>query len=194
MGIIAQLFGTGKVARPKEVARLYELYRQPFVSFLRKHYAIDEETAYDLYQESFTDLCQNVQTGRYTEGQASLRTYLFEIGKRKACNWLRRNRMEPEEKQNLFSEWLEAQETSREWAEAQEITTRLLQETEEICRKVLTLFYWERLSMAEIAARMNYKDADVAKNKKSSCLRRLTFELQRRLEAADIHWKRKEKK
>ena len=48
--------------------------------------------------------------------------------------------------------------------------------------------------MAEIALRMNYKDADVAKNKKSSCLRRLTFELQKRLETIDIHWKKKEKK
>lgn len=43
----------------------------------------------------------------------------------------------------------------------------LVQETEDICRRVLTFFYWERLSMAEIAERMNYKDADVAKNKKA---------------------------
>lgn len=174
---------------------MYELYRQPFVSFLRKNYPIDEETAYDLYQDSFADLCQNVQTGKYTEGEASLKTYLFGIGKRKTCNWLRSNhRMEPEEEQNLFAEWLEAQEISPEWTKAQEIATQLVKETEDICRRVLTSFYWERLSMAEIALQMGYKDADVAKNKKNSCLRRLTFELQRRLEAVDIHWKRKEKK
>ena len=172
MGIIAQLLGKGKTGRQEEVTRLYELYKPPFLSFLRKYYGIDKETACDLYQESFITLCQNVRDGKYTEGQASLKTYLFEIGKRKACNWMGSNKMEPEE----------------------EIAAQLVQETEEICRRVLTLFYWERLPMAEIALRMNYKDADVAKNKKSSCLRRLTFELQKRLETIDIHWKRKEKK
>lgn len=194
MGIIAQLLGKGKHGRQQEVTRLYELYKPPFVSFLRKYYGIDNETAYDLYQESFTDMCQNVRNGKYTEGQSSLKTYLFEIGKRKACNWMRGNRMEPEEEQNLFSEWIAANETSRGWTEAQEVAAQLVQETEETCRSVLTLFYWERLPMAEIALRMNYKDADVAKNKKSSCLRRLTFELQKRLEAIDIHWKKKEKR
>ena len=192
MGIIKQLFRSGKSGREREVDRLYELYKAPFVSFLRKQYGIDEETALDLYQDSFSTLCQNVQNGNYTEGHTSLKTYLFEIGKRKACNWLRRKRMEKE--QSLFSEWITANEISREWEEAQEIAARLVQETEDICRRVLTFFYWERLSMAEIAERMNYKDADVAKNKKSSCLRRLTFALQKRLEDADIHWKRKEKK
>ena len=192
MGIIKQLFRSGKSGREREVDRLYELYKAPFVSFLRKQYGIDEETALDLYQDSFSTLCQNVQNGNYTEGHTSLKTYLVEIGKRKACNGLRRNRMEKE--QSLFSEWITANEISREWEEAQEIAARLVQETEDICRRVLTFFYWERLSMAEIAERMNYKDADVAKNKKSSCLRRLTFALQKRLEDADIHWKRKEKK
>ena len=94
MGIIKQLFRSGKSGREREVDRLYELYKAPFVSFLRKQYGIDEETALDLYQDSFSTLCQNVQNGNYTEGHTSLKTYLFEIGKRKACNWLRRNRME----------------------------------------------------------------------------------------------------
>lgn len=102
MGIIKQLFRSGKSGREREVDRLYELYKAPFVSFLRKQYGIDEETALDLYQDSFSTLCQNVQNGNYTEGHTSLKTYLFEIGKRKACNWLRRNRMEKE--QSLFSE------------------------------------------------------------------------------------------
>lgn len=155
MGIIKQLFRSGKSGREREVDRLYELYKAPFVSFLRKQYGIDEETALDLYQDSFSTLCQNVQNGNYTEGHTSLKTYLFEIGKRKACNWLRRNRMEKE--QSLFSEWITANEISREWEEAQEIAARLVQETEDICRRVLTFFYWEHLSMAEIAERMNYQ-------------------------------------
>lgn len=195
MGIIAQLFDKGKHRRhQQEVDRLYELYKQPFIAYLGKYYHTDPETARDLYQESFADLCQNVREGRYAEREASLKSYLFEIGKRKACNRLRSDKRRTDEAPNLFSEWIAANETSHEWMQAQEVTARLVQEAEESCRRVLTLFYWERLPMAEIARRMNYKDADVAKNKKSSCLRRLSFELQKRLETIDIHWKRKEKK
>lgn len=195
MGIIAKLMGTAKAHREKEIERLYEAYKRPFISFILSNFGLDREEACDLYQESFADMCSNVRSGQYTEGAATLKTYLFEIGKRKACNHLRAANRMPTDEQVLLSEWLSAQESAApDWVQAQQIATRLVQETEDICRRVLTYFYWERLPMTEIAARMNYKDADVAKNKKSSCLRRFSHELQRRLEAADIHWKRKEKK
>lgn len=195
MGIIAKLLGTAKEYREKEIDRLYEAYKKPFIAFILSNFGLDAEEARDLYQESFADMCRNVRSGQYVEGSATLKTYLFEIGRRKACNRLRAANRMPEDEQVLISEWLAAQESPPpDWVQAQEIAARLVQEMDDLCRRVLTYFYWERLPMTEIAARMNYKDADVAKNKKSSCLRRFSYELQRRLEAADIHWKRKEKK
>lgn len=179
----------------KEIARLYELYKTPFIQFLLKYYALDEQTAADIYQESFTALCQNIRAGRYKEENASLRTYLFKIGKNRTCDWLRKNRLQaPEDMQNLLSEWIEDNNSEQEWHQAQDIARLLVQEADDGCREVLTLYYWERLKMSEIALRMNYQSEQVAKNKKSSCLRRLTYELRRRLEATDIFWKQYKKK
>lgn len=179
----------------KEIARLYGLYKTPFIQFLLKYYTLDEQTAEDVYQESFTALCQNIREGRFKEENASLKTYLFKIGKNKACDLLRKNRMlEPEDMQNLLSEWIEESNSEQEWHQAQDIARLLVQEADEGCREVLILYYWYRLKMTEIASRMKYQSEQVAKNKKSSCLRRLTYELRKRLEATDIFWKQYKKK
>lgn len=195
MGIIKHLFApkTPPWKREKEVARLYELYKQPFITFLMKYYQLDEQTATDIYQESFAALCQNVTSGRYDDDKGfSLKTYLFEIGKHHACNWLRANRKhEPEQISTIFGEWLEGSDSNSEWTRASEIAAQLVNESEEGCRRILTLYYWNGLRMADIAREMSYKTEQVAKNKKSSCLRRLTYELRRRMEAADIYWKKK---
>lgn len=189
MGIFKKFFGGEQSERDKEIDCLYNLYREPFVQFALKYYPVNETTAQDVYQESFMALYQNVRDGKYKETQVSLKTYLFEIGKRQICKSLSKNRIEISDNQVLSSEWIEQHTDSEEWAEAQEIVGHLIREADEACNKVLTLFYWEKQSMENIARCMNYKTEQVAKNKKSSCLRRLEFELKKRLMAAGIHWK-----
>lgn len=191
MGILTQFFSGRQSERNKEVDRLYNLYKEPFVRFASKYYPIDETTALDIYQESFMALYLNVRDGKYKESQVSLKTYLFEIGKHQICKHLSKNRVEVVDIQLLSSEWVEQNYDAEDWAEAQEIVRRLISEADDICNKVLTLYYWEKIKMEEIARRMNYKTEQVAKNKKRSCLRRLEFELKKRLEASDIHWKDK---
>lgn len=88
--------------------------------------------------------------------------------------------------QTLASEWNAQQYPVEEWNEAQNIVSKLLEEADTDCNKVLTLYYREHRKMEDIAQYMNYKTEQVAKNKKSSCLRRLSFELKKRLESAGI--------
>lgn len=193
MKIFQYLSGKGSSRKnEEEIARLYDLYKAPFISFLLKYYPVGEEVAQDIYQESFSALCRNVREGKYTESKVSLKTYLFEIGKRRTCSYLNRNKVITVGMENLSSEWMEHNMEQEEWGEAQEIVAALVEEADENCRRILRLYYWERLKMEEIATRMGYKTEQVAKNKKSSCLRRLSFELKRRLEAAGIHWSDKE--
>lgn len=183
---------TGELYRyNKDIANLYELYKPPFISFALKNYPIEKETAVDIYQESFTCMCENIRNGKYTDRGNSLKTYLFEIGKHQICNYLNKKRIEFVSMQNLSCEWVEQHTDGEEWIEAQNIVHQLIEESDEDCNLILRLYYWKRLKMEEIAQQMSYKTEQVAKNKKSSCLRRFTFELKKRLVAVGIDWKHK---
>ena len=50
---------------------------------------------------------------------------------------------------------------------------KLLESLGKDCKRVLVLYYYERLKMKEIAGIMNFANDQVAKNKKSSCLKKL---------------------
>jgi RNA polymerase sigma factor (sigma-70 family) len=170
----------------KEIENLYELYKPPFILFAISNYPISKDTAIDIYQESFTAMYQNIRSGKYTERNVSLKTYLFEIGKHHIFKYINKEQKENDILQMLASEWNVRQFPPEEWNEAQKIVSELLEEADTDCNKVLILYYWERRKMEEIARYMNYKTEQVAKNKKSSCLRRLSFALKRRLESVGI--------
>lgn len=181
---------TGLFKHNKEIDYLYNLYKPSFISFALKNYPIEEETVADIYQESFMSICQNVQDGKYVEKGSSLKTYLFEIGKHQICKYLNKHHIEYMPIENLSSEWFEQNDYMEEWTEAQDVVSQLIEKAEDDCGQVLKLYYWERLKMVDIAKQMNYKTEQVAKNKKSSCLRRFAFELKRRLAEKGINWKR----
>jgi DNA-directed RNA polymerase specialized sigma24 family protein len=50
---------------------------------------------------------------------------------------------------------------------------QMVEQLDENCRKLLTLFYFEALDMEQIALRMGYNNADTAKAKKYQCFKRL---------------------
>lgn len=53
------------------------------------------------------------------------------------------------------------------------LINQLLNNLGEGCRKVLTYYYYERLKMKQIMERMNFSSEQVAKNKKSTCMKKL---------------------
>lgn len=184
------LFSGKQSEQDKKIKQFYELYKESFLLFATKNYGIDEETIHDIYQESFWEMCQNIQNGKYKESKASLKTYLFAIGKNKTCKYLReKNRQEESTDNRLFFEWMEEQYEQTEWNRIQDIAYQLVHEAKDDCTKVLSLFYWKKKKLKEIARDMNYKSEQVAKNKRLSCIRRLTHELKLRLREADIEWR-----
>ena len=42
------------------------------------------------------------------------------------------------------------------------------------CKKILTLFYYENLSMKEMVSHLHYENEQVVRNKKYKCLQQLT--------------------
>lgn len=174
------------IIREEGVEQLYILYRAQFMGYIRKRYQLAEDVASDIYHDSFLLMIDNVRTGKYRKQDASLLTYLLGIGKNLVLK-----RFQKEDELPLVAEWVSELLPDADWRYAQEEAYRLVNEGDSVCNRILQFFYWNRLSMTEIAERLGYQSADVAKSKKNSCLRRFSFELKRRLESMDIFYKLK---
>jgi RNA polymerase sigma factor (sigma-70 family) len=119
----------------------------------------------------FIDLVQR----RKFRGDSSIKTFLTSIAKhiwlneikrRKSINH-RESRFETERDQEDLFDSYEQQEIK-----AQFLT--LLSQMGDSCRQVLSLFYYENLTFAEIMEKMGYESEQVVRNKKYKCLRELT--------------------
>lgn len=154
------------------ISRLYDAYRGGFITFAVRNFHVDNDTAADIYQESFIALYQNIRNGKLTNLSVSLKTYLFKIGKYKLMNHNRSQNVRCEEGLNeyLFN-MLHCD--SPDWVRKQEITYQVVLQMLEPCSTVLMLCYWEGQSMLEIAKRMKYKSEQVAINRKSLCIKKL---------------------
>lgn len=176
----------GDILSEEGIERLYVLYRARFMGYVQKRYQLEEETISDIYHDSFLLMIDNIRTGKYQQQNASLFTYLLGIGKNLVLKKLHKKT-----ERVLVVEWLSELLPDSDWKSALEEASRLVNEGASVCNQILQLFYWERLSMDEIAERMGYQSADVAKSKKNSCMRRFSFELKRRLERMGIYYKLK---
>ena len=56
--------------------------------------------------------------------------------------------------------------------EEQSEVRRLMEQLGEGCRKVLVSYYYKRMRMREIAENMGYSSEQVAKNRKSDCMKK----------------------
>ena len=170
----------------KSMEQLYTLYRGQFIGYLQKRYQLEEEMASDIYHDSCLLMMDNIRTGKYQKQDASLLTYLLGIGKNLVLKKLKKKNERP-----LVAGWISELLPDTDWKSALEEAGRLIGEGETVCNQILQLFYWEKLSMSDIAERLGYQSAEVAKSKKNSCMRRFSFELKRRLESRGIYYKLK---
>ncbi len=169
----------------KEIEELYNTYRELFFVFAKKHYSIDDSVIKDIYQESFIALCENIRNKLLTPDnlKVSFKTYLFSIGKNKLNNYIRDNHppMEiPNESNQIYDE------QSIDEKEIQEIVRKEVFNLGEPCNRVLMLFYFKRKSMSEIALTMGYKNEQVAKNKRLSCMEQLKKIINKKYKKEDL--------
>ena len=153
------------------ISRLYLMYREQFIAFAGKYLGCDRAAASDIYQESFLAMFRNLREGRISRQSASLRTYLFQIGRFKAANLFRQRQSHPTV--DLYG--IDDPEAAQSQIPTRlcEIAREEVAAMQEPCSTVLSLYYWERMGMAEIARRMNYKNERIAINRKSLCLKKL---------------------
>lgn len=134
------------------------------------------QDAEDVLQETVVSFIEMVKKNRFRE-ESSIKTFLVAIARNIWLNELKK-RERSEYREQLF-------ETSR--AEQEPDVSEIIAEREvkqafrnvlsrlgDKCHKLLTLYYYENLSMKEMLAHLPYDNEQVVRNKKYKCLQQLT--------------------
>jgi RNA polymerase sigma factor (sigma-70 family) len=182
--ILAQL----KNRNEKEFLKLYNSYKQEFVSFLQGKFSMSRDEAFEIFQQAMVTFYENVINNKLNELTSSLKTYVFAIGKNKALEALRRrNKIVPLEfntgdeddiKFELFDETGDDDTESRYAS-----MSSSLEQLGKPCSDIVVLFYFQKLSLVEIKDRFNYKSEESIKSQKFKCmerLRKIYFQLYRK--------------
>ncbi len=181
MGIISQI----KAGNEEALIDLYKSYRDEFIAWAKNTYQLRDEDSKDIFQDTILAFYNNVVSGQLTELNSEVKTYLFQIGKFKLINFLKKhNRTVTFSEFDLLSvvEPTEDKMLDQEESEfIKETVKKYLKEQCEDCKKILELYYFKEMDMKTIAKEMGYKNSDVAKKKKYECFKKLATMVKKNL-------------
>jgi RNA polymerase sigma factor (sigma-70 family) len=125
-----------------------------------------EEEARDVYQDALVVFWQKA-TSRNLVLTSKMSTYIYSI-----CQNLWRKELD--RKKRLSNEERDtAVMVDTESAEREKIFAKCIDQLGETCRKVLMFYYFEEMSMQDIADKLGFANTDTAKTKKYKCKKKL---------------------
>lgn len=154
---------------------IYYEYRENFLSWAAHHYPLDRDQASDVYQEALSSFYINVYSGRLTELNASLKTYIFGIAKN---HLYKRLQMENEwELQGLRVE-VEVDDPALvdpypEFNERRKEVIKAMEQMGEPCKTIIEWTYLLNCPNKTIMEELRYSSEDVVKSTKWRCMQRL---------------------
>ena len=149
--------------------------RQQFYDWCKSNSSITQEEINDLYQSSQMYLYENILQRRVNLS-SSLRTYLYGIAKNQLSTRYRKNVTQSNNEAAVMEHLRFLAETESFESQEQQLIQKIrhaLQDLKEPCKSILKLFYYELLSMKEIAEKLGYKNDSVVKSQKNRCIEQL---------------------
>ncbi|MFT6970183.1 MAG: RNA polymerase sigma factor (sigma-70 family) [Roseivirga sp.] len=158
----------------KTLEKIYSDYRTGFLAFLTTTHNCSTEVAIDIYQYVILSFYENVVDGNFEEmSEAGLKTYLFSIGKNKLLGDLRKRSklslLEAYSDDALIEEGSLETTINERYDEVSDVISNLGNP----CKRILELFYFNKLSTDEIAKIMGYNNGNTVKNLKYKCIQRI---------------------
>lgn len=148
---------------------VYKSNRQPIQRYVLHNHGTLQD-AQDLYQEVILALHRNIVEGKLDTLTSKLSTYLFQIAQNKWRNQLRIQKnmhsIDPIGDESF-------NEDERNTIQEDAFLQRLIGRLDERCRQILLLFYFDQLSMQEVAQQVGLSDGESAKKRKYDCLIKL---------------------
>lgn len=153
----------------RALAELYMSTRKMVTSHVIRNSGTQDD-ADDMLQEALVVLWERVRSQRF-EYTAKLSTFIFSTVKHLWMHQLSRRRREvrsefapeniPMNESSVLDEIISEEESGR--------VSSAMAKLGETCRTLLLLFYWEELSLEDIAHKMGFANADTVKSKKYQC-------------------------
>ena len=153
---------------------LYRLYFPVIHKFILNNNGSDDE-AKDIYQEGIIALYQNIMNGSFKQ-ESRLKTYLYSICRRLWLTELKKKGVftgRIQDYENKFEVEAVVETNLTDISEEYKLINSCLSKLGEPCQTILHDFYVNRLSMQDIADKMNYTNMENAKTQKYKCLQRL---------------------
>lgn len=130
----------------------------------------NKDDAKDIFQEALLATCINVSEGKFIGNETNLEAYIYQISKYKWLDQLTSKHKKNVRLQNdLHSKFINEDTYT-------EINTSSLlnavSQLGDVCKKLLQLFYFEKVSLKKIGEQLGYNTA-VTKTKKYRCMMKL---------------------
>lgn len=156
----------------KALSQLYEQYFEPIKQLVEKNNGTEEE-AHDIFQETLLSFYTQLRQ-KQLQLKCGIQTFLYSIARNIWRDELRRRkRMDKLVETYDFVQIEEDHMTSLLVTEQAQQLAKLIAMLDEKCQQVLIHFYFDRYRMQQIAKLLGFANEQVAKNKKSKCLKKL---------------------
>lgn len=170
--ILSSLRSGDKVLVNQGFTALYQTCYDVVESFIEKNSGTKEQAA-DIFQDALIVFYGKVRDDNF-ELSCAVKTYIFSISRNLWLKELRKNKRYVT--LNTDQDHIAIKEDSLDvlyQTEKEQQIANLIGQLDEGCQQILKLYYFDRLKMKKIAEIMNLSSDQVAKNKKSSCLKKL---------------------
>lgn len=158
---------------------LYKKNYRMMVKLVLKNSGTEEE-AKDVYQDALVVLWQKAKNPEFILS-SKISTYLYSV-----CMNLWRKELERKSKLTSNEGVDPGEEMPLEEQEKSQLIQNCLNELGDTCKQILLYYYFDRLSMAEIAEKMGFANADTAKTKKYKCKKELDIKIKTLYNATDF--------
>ena len=152
---------------------LYRANRRTVTSYVINNSGSSDD-AEDVLQEALVVLWERVKSGKF-QYEAKLSTFIMATARNIWMRRLARRRREvpgveridetTSNDPSVLDEMIDNERT--------QLVRSALEKLGDPCKKLLLLFYWEELSLVEIASQMHFANADTVKSKKYQCKKAL---------------------
>lgn len=149
----------------KALEYLYQKYYRMMTKMVITNSGTEEE-ARDVYQDALIVFWQKATSGNLVL-TSKMSTYIYSICQnlwRKELD--RKKRLSNEERDSPVS-------IDTDSAEREKILAKCIDQLGETCKKVLMFYYFEEMSMQDIAEKLGFANTDTAKTKKYKCKKKL---------------------